>query len=85
MTYGGDLAVLGMHPDEHEALDARTAAAPRLHGRQWKIAGTISRLRQTSQGGRGLSRLSRGNAPKDGTSLLTLSNHEDLHDARRFA
>src|SRR5579859_4871743 len=72
---GRDLAVLGMHPDEHEALDRQDRGGHNRERRaQWKTAGTISPTVQTSSRMPRAVQASRGNAPKDGTSLLTLSN-----------
>jgi outer membrane protein assembly factor BamB len=54
---------------------ARTAAATTVStGCQWRAAGTISPTRQTSSMTPRAIQAFRGNAPKDGTSELTLSN-----------
>src|SRR5271170_407749 len=54
---------------------AKTVAAATVSaGCQWKAAGTISPTVQTSSRMPRAIHASRGNAPKDGTSLLTLSN-----------
>ena len=46
---GRDLAVLDVHPDEHEALDRQTVAARIVSGGcQWNAAGTMSPTVDTS-------------------------------------
>ena len=72
---GPHLVVLDVHPDEHEALDRQNCGGHHRECRQpAEGGGTISPTTQTSSRMPRAIQASCGNAPKDGTCPLILSN-----------
>jgi hypothetical protein len=70
-----DFAILNVHADEYEALDRQDRGGQHREFRvQWKAEGTINPTTQTSSRMPRIVQTFLGNAPKDETSLLTLSN-----------